>query len=209
MPAHFIIIRKGKMITVKLAIINQKENIKSPYWFTRDKSIYLNPNNDSQEIDEASLSIENVIQIINGTKKGIIECSGIVELTKIYEQQTKQKLDTVRAAVKAPLKSRKELLLDKMKEFEKKAKELVELPVAKLKTEIGQTSLTENGELQQGISDVDLLKLIIDAEKSNKNRKTVIDICSDRMKAIENSNGFMVEEDQEIKITQQDFHGKI
>ena len=191
--------------------LNIKGDVYHPFWFSTGRTIHLTEGNPSAEVDIDNLNSQVLWEVYVSNRKGIIVVEGI--------QAVKNKLiedDYFSSILKKFEGITDEARQEPIKNAENKEPEavsdngLAEEVVNKKATDavdtIGAHVLTDNDELQYGISNIPLLKSIIEKENSREGgpRKTVLNACEKRIEAIENSSGFMFGEEEIIDIPKEE-----
>jgi len=190
-------------------IRNTNPPVYHPYWFTNDGTIHLNAENPSLEVDLETTSKENLIRIHNAClRTRVITCNNLKGLEAAINPKVEKPVEeapAIEPVKEDVVQSEPEVVEEVVKEIDPIIEEIektLQLPVKKLRPVIGLAGLTDKGELQYGINDAAYLHKMIEVEQSKEEvRKSVIMICEDRIKAIQESNGFMVEEAELGEIT--------
>jgi len=210
-------------IRVSLDYVKNAENVLHPFWFTVDKSIHLNLEHPTVEVELDGISAHTLHEIYSNVVKGVIKVSDNKVLQDAIEEARNPKEETTEP-IPIPEPAQK-LFIEK--------DEVVEEPVVEETTEevveevqtaqeefiiteemnellsknyrdviktIGSDKLEENGELKPGIADIAKLEELIKAEEifDKTPRKSVIAAAEKRIEAIKSSNGFMSEAEPEL-----------
>jgi len=187
-------------------IRNIKPKTLHPFWFTRDKSIYLNQETPIKEIDIDALNFENLAHISNGIIQGVISINNSKALEDAINKFRRPEAPPIE--IQEPVIEEKtdteEEHLDVHPKIEE-IKELLTKSVKNVSKKIGSPVLNEQKELSFGISDRSYLLAVIEEENKSKTpRNGILKACKKRLNAIENCNGFMEEEEPEMEITEKD-----
>jgi len=179
--------------------------IQIPYWFTRDNKVFLNKLTPSVELDETTLTKDQLIEIHNGITRRDLQTN---DFDIILESIQKAKPAPVvpQSFIQEPINTAEDL----KKKKEEEALKALNLKVEKLlannfnetKKIVGTAELNENKSLKEGIADLKLLQLAIEkeSEKGDDARTSIIKLFEKRIGAIGKSSGFMQVDDEEIEV---------
>lgn len=184
-----------------------------PYWFTNDGSIHLTRHDDNQEIDLSTLSLLNLTIIKLGVMKNKIVISDEAALLDAMKNFEAGNNDVIVKEATRHIKSQDDLKKEKVevevKEKKAVASDLISKAAKVVIEAVGQNKLTERGELKAGISDIRELDLMFSVESAkDKPRKTVLEAIKLRVEAINESTGFMVDE-EEVSIKEKGINEKL
>lgn len=174
-----------------------------PYWFTRERNIYLNTENPSIEIDPSKYPKSSLIQIYNASVYGDLIVENAEELLQYINETKEDENPEIAKEVKPAFETKSKKELDEEKEEKRahalstQAQEILDNNFTFIKNKVGSSKLEDDGSLQEGIANVELLEKMLELEKkSDDPRVSVISVIEKRIKAIEKSNGFMRTEDE-------------
>lgn len=197
-------------IKIKLGTINMNnaEPVMVPFWFTSDKSIHISHLKPEIELDTDNIDKKNIYQIMLGIKKRMISVAPRDKFNQLFEDLFSNK--EVEQEAKKPTKTeekapadQKEIIKKKLSAKEKEAKELITKSVAELTSIVGSGALNEEGLVQPGINDTELLNFIINFESDTKApRKTVLNMVNKRLAILEEHGIEVVPEP--IKVEEED-----